>query len=85
MAVNAGKALGEIVAFLFEHKDDAIAVISGVISAIGQPKYTDEEILGSLADFLDGSQRDALKRLLASPGIQAARARLDALLGEDEG
>lgn len=84
MAADVGKIIGGIVAFLFEHGDDAVAVVSGVIGAIGKPKYTDEEIEEKLADFLDGTQRDALRRLLASPGIQVARARLDALLGEDD-
>lgn len=84
MAADVGKIIGGIVAFLFEHGEDAIAVVGGVIGAIGKPKYTDEEIEEKLADFLDGTQRDALTRLLKSPGIQAARARLNELLGEDD-
>ena len=84
MAADAGKIIGGIVTFLFEHGEDAAAVVAGVIGAIGQPKYTELEIEDKLRPFLNGEQRNALTRLLNSPGIQAARARLDALLGEDE-
>jgi hypothetical protein len=81
--VDTGAVVGKIFEFLLEYGDDAVAVVGGMIDTIGNPKYTDEEIRDKLRPFFDGEQREALVRLLASPGIAAARARLDGILGED--